>query len=94
MEEGESSSRFLRLEKKAGAESWISAMRCSDGTVASDISSICSSWVDFYSELFTASEIYLWAQQDLLVNVSARLPEDARDSCEGLLTVDEVFTAL
>ena len=69
-------------------------MRCSDGTVASDISSICSSWVDFYSELFSASEIDLSAQQDLLVNVSAHLPEGARDSCEGLLTVDEVFTAL
>ena len=69
-------------------------MRCSDGTVASEISSICSSWIDFYSELFSASEIDLSAQQDLLVNVSAHLPEGARDSCEGLLTVDEVFTAL
>ena len=69
-------------------------MRCSDGTVASEIFSICSSWMDFYSELFSASEIDLSAQQDLLVNVSAHLPEGARDSCEGLLTVDEVFTAL
>ena len=94
-EEGESSSRFfLRLEKKAGAENWISAMRRPDGTVASDIASICSSWVDFYSELFTACEIDLSAQQDLLANISARLPEEARDSCEGLLSVSEVHTAL
>ena len=94
-EEGESSSRFfLRLEKKAGAESWIPAMRRPDGTVVSDIASICSSWVDFYSELFTACEIDLSAQQDLLANISAHLPDEARDSCEGLLSVGEVHTAL
>ena len=94
-EEGESSSHFfLRFEKKAGAESWISAMRHPDGTVVSDISSICSSWVDFYSGLFTAGEIDQSAQHDLLLNVSAHLPESARDGCEGLLTVEEVHAAL
>ena len=94
-EEGESSSHFfLRFEKKAGAESWISAMRHPDGTVVSDISSICSSWVDFYSGLFTAGEIDQSAQHDLLSNVSAHLPESARDGCEGLLTVEEVHAAL
>ena len=94
-EEGESSSRFfLRLEKKAGADSWISAMRRPDGTVISDIASICSSWVDFYSDLFTAGKIDQVAQHDLLSNVSAHLPEGARDSCEGLLTVEEVHAAL
>ena len=59
-EEGESSSCFfLRLEKKASAESWISAMRRLDGTVVSAFSCICFSWVDFYSGLFTASLIFV-----------------------------------
>ena len=58
------------------------------------IASICSSWVDFYSGLFTAGEIDQLAQHDLLSNVSARLPESARDRCEGLLTVEEVHATL
>ena len=36
----------------------------------------------------------LSAQHDLLSNVSARLLDGARDSCEGLLTAEEVRTTL
>lgn len=94
-EEGETSSRFfLRLEKKAGSDNWIPAMRCADGSLASDIDSICSSWVDFYSALFTVGEVDSNIQADLLSNLSARLPDDARAHCEGLLSLDEVLTAL
>ena len=94
-EEGESSSRFfLRLEKMGCAKSWISTMHRPDGTIASDTESICSSWVDYYSDLFTADGIDLFAQHDLLSNVSEGLPDGARDSCEGLLTAEEVRTAL
>lgn len=90
-EEGETSSRFfLRLEKKAGSDNWIPAMCCADGSLASDIDSICSSWVDFYSALFTVGEVDSNIQADLLSNLSARLPNDARAHCEGLLSLDEV----
>ena len=85
---------FLRLEKKAGSDSWIPAMRRVDGSLASDIDSICSSWVDFYSALFTAEEFNSSVQADLLSNLSARLPSDARAHCEGLLSPNEVLTAL
>lgn len=94
-EKGEASSRFfLRLEKKAGSDNWIPAMRRADGSIASDIDSICSSWVGFYSALFTAETIDFSAQAELLSNLSARLPDDARLHCEGLLSLNEVFTAL
>ena len=69
-------------------------MRRADGSLASDIDSICSSWVDFYSALFTAEEIDSSVQADLLSNLSARLPSDARAHYEGLLTPNEVLTAL
>ena len=47
-EEGEASTRFfLCQERKWASESWISAMRRPDGSVVTDISSICSSWVEF-----------------------------------------------
>ena len=52
-EEGETSSRFfLRLEKKRGTESWISAMRVSSAVVVTDFEGICESWASFYKDLF------------------------------------------
>ena len=76
-EEGEASSRyFLRLEKKTGTNNWIPAIRCSDGSITSDIYSICTSWVDFYSSLFSAGPIDPVAQDVLLSHLSARLPGD------------------
>ena len=59
-EEGDMSSKyFLRLEKKRGTSDWISAIQRPDGSLATDISSICSSWVDFYSSLFSAALVIL-----------------------------------
>ena len=51
-EEGEqSTSYFLRLEKKNSSDRWIATMRGSDGVVVSDISSICSFWDTLSSDL-------------------------------------------
>ena len=92
-EEGETSCRyFLCLEKKAGSDNWIPAMRLADGSLASDIDSICSSCVDFYSSLFTTREIDPSVQNGLLSNLSARLPTDARTRCEGLLSPHELLS--
>ena len=87
-EEGEASTRFfLCQERKWASESWISAMRRPDGSVVTDISSICSSWVEFYSSLFSAEPVDSTVQDDLLSNVQARLPAGTSDLCEGLLTI-------
>ena len=80
-----SSKYFLRLEKTRGTSDWITAMRRPDGSLATDISSICFSWVDFYSSLFSAGSIDLSVQDDLLNSLSSRLPPAAYDSCEGPL---------
>ena len=94
-EEGEqSTSYFLRLEKKNSSDRWIAAMRGSDGIVVSDISSICSSWRSFYLDLFTACSIDLDTQRDLLGNITLTLPSGEASSCEGPLSSDEVFAAL
>ena len=59
-EGGETSSRFLlRLEKKQGTESWISAMRASNGVVVTDAEGICESWASFNQDLFTACHVDL-----------------------------------
>ena len=89
-----SSKYFLRLEKKRGTSDWIFAMRSPNGSLATDISSICSLWVDFYSSLFSASSIDLSVQDDLLNSLSSGLPSTACDSCEGVLTLGEFSQAL
>ena len=93
-EEGEqSTSYFLCLEKNS-SDRWIAAMRGSDGIVVSDISSICSSWRSFYLDLFTTCPTDIDTQRDLLSNITHMLPPGEISSCEGLLSPDEVYTAL
>ena len=94
-EEGEMSSRyFCRLEKKRGTEQWIAAIRGTDGKVATDIDGICRSWVDFFSTLFSADVLDLKIQEDLLKNLSVRLPSSSSASCDGPITLDEARKAL
>ena len=94
-EEGEMSSRyFYRLEKKRGTEQWIAAIRGTDGKVVTDIDGICRSWVDFFSTLFSSDELDLKVQEDLLGNLSVRLPSSSSASCDGPITLDEAWKAL
>ena len=94
-EEGEMSTRsFLRQERQRGANGWFSAIRRPDGSLATDISSICDSWVDFYSDLFSAEPVDAFAQNLLLGHLSFQLPSEASLACDGLLSVNEVFRAL
>ena len=89
-EEGEMSSRyFCRLEKKQGTEQWIAAIHGTDGKVATDIDGICRYWVDFFSTLFSADVLDLKVQEDLLENLSVRLPSPSSASCDGPITLDE-----
>lgn len=84
-EEREMSSRiFLCEECRRGAGGWFLAIRRSDGSLDTDVSSICESWVEFYSGLFMTDPL----------DLSARLPREARDTCEGPLSMKEVFKAL
>ena len=94
-EEGEAStSYFLRLEKKNGSDGWISAMKNADGSLTTNISSICDSWVAFYSSLFSACDTEPDTQEELLQNLSSSLSPDQSQLCDGYLTVDEVLVAL
>lgn len=56
VEEGETSSAyFFRLEKKRGADRWISALRGEDGSIVSSPADLCLSLSSFYSSLFMSS---------------------------------------
>ena len=94
-EEGESSTKFfLRLEKKRGSDSWISAMRSDDGSFATEINAICDSWVEFYSSLFSAAVTDPSEQSDVLDSLSAFLSPAQSELCEGLLPVEEARVAM
>jgi len=72
----------------------VSAIRGPDGVLKSDINGICRSWVAFFPSLFLACPTDAFIQDELLNNVSARLPPGSGPSCDGLLTVAEIHKAL
>ena len=51
-------------------------------------------WVDFFSTLFSADELDLKVQEDLLENLSVRLPSSSSASCDGPITLEEARKAL
>ena len=79
VEDGEvSSAFFFRLEKKRAADRWVAALRKPDGTLVSSPSDLCSSFVTFYSSLFSVSSTESSVQDSLLANISSFLsPKEA-----------------
>ena len=95
VEEGETSSAyFFRLEKKNGADRWISAIRSDDGTIVSSPAGLCTSFAAFYSSLFTATPTDPVVQASLLSNITASLSPTEAACCEGLLSHSECLAAL
>ena len=95
VEEGEVSSAFFcRLEKKKSMDRWVSALRLPDDSVVSDPADLCSSFSDFYSSLYSASETDASAQETLLTNLPTPLSAELSDLCEGPLTMEKCYHAL
>ena len=89
-----SSSFFLRSEKKKGTDAWISAMKKANGEVVSGLNCILDSWHDFYLSLFTVGPTDVGVQEQLMGNLTARIPADQARICDGRLSIAEVFVAL
>jgi len=95
VEEGETSSAyFFRLEKKCGADRWISAIKLDDGTIVSSPAELCAAFGAFYTSLFSATSTDPVIRASLLENVSSSLSPDMAALCEGHPTVAECLTAL
>ena len=89
-----SSAFFCRLEKKRSMDSGVSALRLPNDSIVSDPADLCSSFSDFYSSLYSASETDASAQDALLANLPTPLPPEKSDLCEGLLSAEECHLAL
>ena len=85
---------FFRLEKKRAADRWFAALRKPDGTLVSSTSDLCSSFVTFYSSLFSASCTDSCVQDSPLANISTFLSPNQASQCEGPLTLSECHSAL
>ena len=95
VEEGETfSAYFFRLEKKCGADHWISAIRQDDGTIVSSPADLCSSFAAFNTSLFLATPTDPAFRSALLGNVTSSLSPDMAALCEGPLTPTERLSAL
>ena len=95
VEEGESStSYFLRLERKNSVDRNVAALRVGDGPLVVGKDDLCDAFRSFYFNLFSATPCDPVARVDLLSHVSAVLPPDQSDLCEGPLSQEECFAAL
>ena len=95
VEEGETSSAyFFRLEKKCGADRWISAIKLDDGTIVSSPTDLCAAFAGFYTSLFSATPTDPVIRNSLLNNVSSSLSPGMAALCQGHLASAECFTAL
>ena len=95
-EEGEtSSSYFLSLESKHHARQTMYLIRDpATGLVRHDPFEILGLWRSYYNNLFTAQVCDPIAQDTMLSQLTHRLSQAERASCEGCLTVDECSAAL
>ena len=94
-EEGETSSAyFFRLEKKCGADHWISAIKLEDGTIVSSPADLCSAFAEFYTSLFAATPTDPGIRDSLLGNISSSLSPDEAAICKGHLSPAECLAAL
>ena len=56
LEEGETSSAYcFRLERKDGADCWISAIKLEDGSIVSSCTEFFAGFTAFYTSLFSAT---------------------------------------
>ena len=95
LEEGEKPSRFFfKLGRERFDRNFVFSIYNSGGTEVSDRVDLIKAHEDFYANLFSSERIDLFTQQELFSNLSLRLSEDDRDSCEGLLRLSELTAAL
>ena len=95
IEKNEKSSKyFFSLEKQRGKQKLWSKIKCENGDIKFDITSILNEQVKFYKTLFTSEGIDLDSAHVLLSNIETKVnPEKARD-LELNLSEKEIETSI
>jgi len=97
VEEGEKCTKyFLNLEKNRGSQKSINKLRCKNGTVTTDQSTILNEEVDYFSDLYKSKINVSNNKLDDFFSdtIFPSLSNEEKESCEGILTEDECLNAL
>ena len=95
LEEGERSTRyFYSLEKSRKADQTIRFLTKDNLDIVSEPQDLLKETHHFYKQLFTAQPIDVQARDKFLNCAIPKLSDDARESCEGLITKEELRKAL
>ena len=95
IEEGEKSTKyFYNLEKKRQADQTIRVLTKDNLDTVTNITDILQETRQFYKKLYAAEPIDLEAQQEILDIPSPRLSPTDQQSCEGLITLAELTSAI
>ena len=95
LEEGEKSTRyFYSLEKSRKADQTIRVLTKDNLDVVSEPQDLLKETHNFYKQLFTAQPIDVQARDKFLNCTIPKLSDDARESCEGLITEEELRKAV
>ena len=86
IEKGEKpTSFFFRLERNREQKHFVASILGMDGNEVTDQKDIEKAHVDFYTELYSLSEIDEDAKTSLLEGISRVLPPVDSDCCEGIM---------
>ena len=95
MEEGEKSTRyFFSLEKSRKADQTSRVLTKNNLDTVTETKDLLSETNAFYKEIFSAQPCQDSAQEFFLSGPISKLPDDARDSCEGEITEAELRKAV
>ena len=95
MDEGEKSTRyFFSLEKSRKANQTISVLTKDNLDTVTETRDLLSETRAFYKKLYSAEPCDENAQETFFNATIPNLPEDARNSCEGELTEEELRKAV
>ena len=91
LEEGERSTRyFYSLEKSRKADQTNRVLSKDSLDIVSEPQDLLKETHHFYKQLFTAQPIDVQARDKFLNWAIPKLSDDARESCEGLITEEEL----
>ena len=95
IEQGERcTSYFVNLEKQKASNKMMQSLLTEDGRLVNTQEEILKETTNFYQRLYTSETTDDLAQDYLLNNLTQTLTDEDRDTVEGEITLDELFTAI
>ena len=95
IEQGERcTSYFVNLEKQKASNKIMQSLLSEDGRLVNTQEEILKETTNFYQNLYTSETTDDLAQDYLLNNLTETLTDEDRDTVEGEITLDELFTAI